>query len=104
MAQRDQLQQTSGELPQLSPALKYEVREAYRGGLTTARFVLALCVVLVFVLTIVFAFVSASGSEATWTNTKELLNVLIPVETGILGTVFGFFFGREQGSAPRDER
>src|SRR4051794_37275782 len=104
MAQRDQLQQTSGELPQLSPALKYEVREAYRGGLTTARFVLALCVVLVFVLTIVFAFVSAWGGEATWTNTKDLLNVFIPVETGFLGRVLGFFFGGEKGPAPGDER
>ena len=45
---------------------------------------------LLFV-TVIFAFLSTGSG--TWENTKELLQVLLPAETALLGSAVGFYFG-----------
>jgi hypothetical protein len=55
-----------------------------------ARSALALALLGVFVLTITWAFLNV-GTRA-WGNTKQLLDVLIPAETAILGIAVGFYF------------
>lgn len=44
-------------------------------------------------ITIVFAFRDVNGPN--WANTKELLLILLPVETGLLGSAVGFYFGSQ---------
>ena len=55
------------------------------------RALLAFTFVIILVLTIVFAFQNVSGPN--WTNTKELLQLLLPAETALLGSAVGFYFG-----------
>ncbi len=45
----------------------------------------------ILVVTIVFAFLNVNSSS--WTNTKELLQLLLPAEMALLGSAVGFYFG-----------
>jgi membrane protein YqaA with SNARE-associated domain len=59
------------------------------------RYGLAVILLLIFAGTIYFSFqAAASTSTATWENTKELLQIVLPIETGLLGSVVGYFFGK----------
>jgi hypothetical protein len=55
------------------------------------RSLLAFTFVIILVLTIVFAFQNVDGPN--WANTKELLQLLLPAETALLGSAVGFYFG-----------
>jgi hypothetical protein len=45
----------------------------------------------IFVATLFLAFMHVGNSD--WANTKELLQLLLPGETALLGSAFGFYFG-----------
>ncbi len=49
---------------------------------------------LVFAGTIVWACWSATGSH--WNTAKELLQLLLPAETALLGGAVGFYFGAKK--------
>jgi hypothetical protein len=55
---------------------------------------LVLAITAIFLLTTVYAFGKVGGSE--WANTKELLELLLPAETALLGAAIGFYFGTQQ--------
>jgi hypothetical protein len=57
---------------------------------------LALATLRLFAVTIVGGYVSANYL-GNWQNTKELLDIIMPVETLVLGGAVGFYFG---GSGP----
>lgn len=57
------------------------------------RLIVASGLLLILGYLIVFATVEASSYPAHWTQTKELLQIILPAVTGILGTVIGFYFG-----------
>ncbi len=48
----------------------------------------------IFAFTVYYGFRGASGPSETWQNTKDFLQVVLPSETGLLGTVTGYFFGK----------
>lgn len=52
---------------------------------------LALKFVIIFGVTIVFAF--SKVEDSGWANVKELLQLLLPAETALLGSAVGFYFG-----------
>lgn len=53
---------------------------------------------------VVFATVEATSYPAHWQQTKELLQILLPALTGIIGTVIGFYFGTQASSrSTRDD-
>lgn len=52
---------------------------------------LAFTFVVILAATIVFAF--ANVNSANWANTKDLLQLLLPAETALLGSAVGFYFG-----------
>ena len=61
-----------------------------------ARLLLAASFAVIFALTILGTFILfAVGHE--WEQLKDLLNLLLPAETALLGSAVGFYFGaREQ--------
>ena len=61
-----------------------------------ARLLIALLLLALLALTVVFAFLKVSGQG--WTNTQELLQVLLPAETALLGSAVGFYFGKGKDS------
>lgn len=54
---------------------------------------LALALTALLAVTVVWAFVNASDGDASWRHTKDLLQLLLPAETALLGSAVGFYFG-----------
>jgi hypothetical protein len=52
---------------------------------------LAIILLVILAVTVGWAFVGASG--AAWPNYKELLQLVLPAETALLGSASGFYFG-----------
>jgi hypothetical protein len=50
----------------------------------------------IFTVTAVGSFIGALWGDAHSTNTKELLQVLLPAETGLIGSAIGFYFGAKK--------
>ena len=45
----------------------------------------------VLLVTVIFAFLTVGGE--TWESAKQLLTLLLPIETGLIGVAVGFYFG-----------
>lgn len=59
------------------------------------RTVLALAAFVLLALTVWWAYEASQGSH--WASAKEWLQVVLPAETGILGSALGFYFGSRHG-------
>jgi hypothetical protein len=78
-----------GNLPDFSPQRRDWhpiLQELVRSGL-------ALILAVLLGLTIIWGFLAAGEGGTGWENTKELLQLLLPAETGLLGSAVGFYFG-----------
>ena len=42
---------------------------------------------------IFWACKESASATAQWTQTKEMLQIILPALTGLLGSVIGFYFG-----------
>ena len=62
-------------------------REQVRG--TIAWFLLG-----IFLLTILFAFIALAYEWTEYDNIKDMLGILLPPITGLVGSAIGFYFGR----------
>ena len=51
----------------------------------------AIVMMAVLLVTVVFAFLNVG--EETWESAKQLLTLLLPIETGLIGAAVGFYFG-----------
>jgi hypothetical protein len=69
-----------------SRALEFRIKAARE----VARGFLAFILAFIFGLTVYWAFRNAGTSR--WNDTKQLLDVLIPAESALLGTAVAFFF------------
>ena len=58
-------------------------------------FILAFLFTVMFLVTIVYAFSNVTD-DATWTNTRDLLEILLPTVVALVGTVVAFYFGARQ--------
>jgi hypothetical protein len=74
------------------PQLVTEPRRLWVQELVRASY--ALILVVIFGITVWAAFIGANS--ANWPNFKELLQVLLPAETALLGSAAGFYFGSRQ--------
>ncbi len=83
--------------------IKPEVHEAPLGAEDKAysperqrdrvRLVVACGFLIILGYLIVFSTVEAASYPAHWSQTKEMLQIILPALTGIIGTVIGFYFG-----------
>lgn len=54
---------------------------------------------------VVFATIESASYPAHWSQAKEMLQIILPALTGIIGTVIGFYFGTaavSKGQTPPD--
>lgn len=74
--------------PPYTVGAKVELRREFtRGTLTIGLF-------FVFGLTVVVCLLAAIWAGANqWAAVKDLLQILLPAETGLLGSAAGFYFG-----------
>jgi TRAP-type C4-dicarboxylate transport system permease small subunit len=57
------------------------------------RLVVTLGLLATFIAVIALACWACVRPTAQWTQTKEMLQILLPAITGLLGSVIGFYFG-----------
>ncbi len=55
------------------------------------RAAVALLLIALLGVIVVFAFIRASN----WNDTKELLDLVLPAVTALLGSALGFYFGKK---------
>jgi hypothetical protein len=49
----------------------------------------------ILLIIIVWSYWNTGGEDAVWTRTTELLDILLPVITSLLGSAVGFYFGQK---------
>jgi len=82
------------EVQNISPE---EVARPYRFWSTdVVRALLALVFAAFLLITILWGFRNAGGAEQAWKQTKELLELLLPAITALLGSAVGFYFGTQK--------
>jgi len=79
------------EVPTLRPV---HDREVFVGFQERVRALLAGAFMVLLAGTVVWAFFAAGGDH--WTTSKELLELLLPAETALLGSAVGFYFGTQK--------
>jgi hypothetical protein len=57
---------------------------------------MAFTFVIILFVTIIWAFIDAAGPA--WKQAKDLLQLLLPAETALLGSAVGFYFGTRKSS------
>jgi hypothetical protein len=57
------------------------------------RLVVAVGLLTILGYVVVFSTFEASSYPAHWSQTKEMLQIILPALTGVIGTVIGFYFG-----------
>lgn len=77
------------------------LRGARREG-ENVRFVIVLLLFAVLILTVVWSFLSANGPH--WNNVKDLLDLLFPAETALLGTAIAFYMSAQGPSSAQQDR
>jgi hypothetical protein len=82
-----------GVVEKVSAAPVEETRSRYLAPEELVRAGLAFAFVVIFAATIGFAF---TGVDEHWASTKELVELLLPAETALLGSAVGFYFGTRQ--------
>jgi hypothetical protein len=74
-----------------------EISRPYRFWSTDViRAFLALVFAAFLLIVIVWGFRNAGSSQAVWGQTKELLELLLPAITALLGSAVGFYFGTQK--------
>jgi hypothetical protein len=74
-----------------------EVARPYRFWSTdVVRASLAFIFAFFLLIVIFWGFRNAGGSKEVWANTKELLQLLLPAVTALLGSAVGFYFGTQK--------
>jgi hypothetical protein len=64
------------------------------------HWVLAVLLLVIFLVTVILTLLAARH-PSQWEGTKEALNILLPIETGFLGTVIGYYFGTKPPPPPQ---
>jgi len=60
------------------------------------RALLAVIFALFLLIVIIWGFINARGGPDIWKPTKELLELLLPAVTALLGSAVGFYFGTQK--------
>lgn len=58
--------------------------------------------IVIAILGAIVIFREPKDSERRYTYSKDLFSLLITTQTGLVGTVIGFYFGINQGNKSRD--
>jgi hypothetical protein len=63
------------------------------------RMMVTLGLLAMFGWVIVWACIESSSWPNHWAQTKEMLNLILPAITGLIGSVIGFYFGSNTNSS-----
>jgi len=57
------------------------------------RLIVTVGLLLMFAWVIVWASIESASSKDHWDQTKDMLQIILPALTGLIGSVLGFYFG-----------
>ena len=60
------------------------------------RTIITCSFILIFFLTIIASFVIVIWFNSSWASAKELIQLLLPAETALMGSAIGFYFGSQK--------
>ena len=92
--------------PRTVPA-QYQIRvgeQPYSGEKQRdyVRLTVTVGLLAIFGYLVVFASIESTSWPAHWQQTKEMLQIILPAITGIIGTVIGFYFGSATAAGKGD--
>jgi hypothetical protein len=62
------------------------------------RMVVTVGLLALFGFVIVWVALKSSGTDEVWKRTKEMLQIVLPALTALLGSVLGFYFGTQRNN------
>ena len=61
------------------------------------RTIITCSFIIIFFPTIISSFVIVIWFNSSWASAKELIQLLLPAETALMGSAIGFYFGSQKG-------
>ena len=62
------------------------------------RTIITCSFIAIFALTILASLAIVTWVGSAWTNAKELMQLVLPAETALMGSAIGFYFGSQKSS------
>lgn len=62
------------------------------------RMIVTVGLLALFGFVIVWVALKSSASKDTWIQTKDMLQIILPALTALIGTVLGFYFGMQRNN------
>ena len=62
------------------------------------RLIVTVGLLALFAFVVVWVAVKSSGSEDVWKRTKDMLQIVLPALTALMGSVLGFYFGTQKNN------
>jgi ABC-type dipeptide/oligopeptide/nickel transport system permease component len=85
-----QVDYSSGQYEEVSTPTNFWATEVVRA-------LLAYIFAFFLLIVITWGFYNSGQEEQVWMQTKELLQLLLPAITAILGSAIGFYYGTQKG-------
>ncbi len=63
------------------------------------RMIVTVGLLALFGFVIVWVALKSSGAENVWKQTEDMLQIILPALTALIGSVLGFYFGTQKGNA-----
>jgi len=82
-------------VPVPSPQLTPYTPERQQQQRDWVRMIVTVAVLSIFAWVIIWASLESRSWPDHWAQTKELLQIVLPAVTGLIGSVTGFYFGTE---------
>jgi hypothetical protein len=74
--------------------LPYDPRRQY----DYVRLIVTVGLLALFAFVVVWVALKSSGSEDVWKRTKDMLQIVLPALTALMGSVLGFYFGTQKNN------
>jgi hypothetical protein len=62
------------------------------------RMVVTVGLLALFGFVVVWVALKSSASKDVWTQTKDMLQIILPALTALIGSVLGFYFGTQRNN------
>ena len=62
------------------------------------RLIVTVGLLALFAFVVVWVALKSSGSEDVWKRTKDMLQIVLPALTALIGSVLGFYFGTQKNN------
>lgn len=81
-----------GDAPEVPSNLQSAMEAEVQRRREFARVWITVALVAILGLTVVWVLVNAARGSDIWTNTKDALQIILPVEAALLGSAISFYF------------